>query len=179
MLKIYLAGPDVFRPDAIEHGERLKALCAEFGFRGLYPLDCAVPEELAEPRERAAWIYRANVALIAEADCLLANLDAFRGAEPDSGTSFEVGYAAALGKRLYGHVTEPGDYRERLRRGHPQWLGEQPGRDRDGNALEDFGLPLNLMLGVPMRIAVGGARQALEMLAGDVRSRAWPAPTAP
>lgn len=38
-LTIYLAGPDVFRPDALTHGQNLKALCAEFGHRGLYPLD--------------------------------------------------------------------------------------------------------------------------------------------
>ena len=42
-LRIYLAGPGVFRPDALEQGERLKALCAEFGFIGLYPLDKQVP----------------------------------------------------------------------------------------------------------------------------------------
>ena len=43
MTAIYLAGPDVFRPDAEAHGEMLKALCAEFGFLGLYPLDHALP----------------------------------------------------------------------------------------------------------------------------------------
>ena len=48
MLKIYLAGPDVFRPDAFEQGERLKALCAEFGLRGLYPLDHSVPEGIED-----------------------------------------------------------------------------------------------------------------------------------
>ncbi|MNN03632.1 Nucleoside 2-deoxyribosyltransferase [compost metagenome] len=174
MLKIYLAGPDVFRPDAMEHGERLKALCAEFGFQGLYPLDCAVPDAITDGRERAQWIYRANIALIAEADCLLANLDPFRGTEPDSGTCFEVGYAAALGKPLYGHVSESGDYAERLRRRHPEWFGASPDRDRDGNALEDFGLPLNLMLGVPAKITVGGPREALERLAADVQSQATP-----
>jgi hypothetical protein len=41
--RIYLAGFDVFRPDALAHGETLKALCRAFGFEGLYPLDGAVP----------------------------------------------------------------------------------------------------------------------------------------
>ena len=36
--KLYLAGPDVFRADAVAHGEALKALCARYGFEGLYPL---------------------------------------------------------------------------------------------------------------------------------------------
>ncbi|MCT0975824.1 nucleoside 2-deoxyribosyltransferase, partial [Pseudomonas aeruginosa] len=55
--KLYLAGPDVFRADAVAHGEALKALCARYGFEGLYPLDNALPKQLAEPREQAAWIY--------------------------------------------------------------------------------------------------------------------------
>lgn len=161
MLKLYLAGPDVFRPDAFEQGERLKALCAEFGVRGLYPLDHSVPEGIVDPAEQARWIYQANLALIAEADAVLANLNPFRGAEPDSGTAFELGYAAALGKRLYGYIDEGGSCAERL---PCEWKGSEPGRDRDGNQIEGFGLPLNLMLGVPARVAVGGAREALELL---------------
>ncbi|MBF3251460.1 hypothetical protein HKW75_19835, partial [Pseudomonas aeruginosa] len=54
MTAIYLAGPDVFRPDAEAHGETLKALCAEFGFVGLYPLDHALPADIREPAAQAA-----------------------------------------------------------------------------------------------------------------------------
>ncbi|MHB9796838.1 nucleoside 2-deoxyribosyltransferase [Pseudomonas sp. MT3] len=165
MLKIYLAGPDVFRPDAFEQGERLKALCAEFGLLGLYPLDHSVPEGIDRPREQALWIYQANLALIAEADALVANLNPFRGAEPDSGTAFELGYAAALGKPLYGYIDAGGSCTERLPR---EWQGDEPGRDRDGNQVEAFDLPLNLMLGVPAQIAVGGLREALELLKAEL-----------
>ncbi|MDU1800690.1 MAG: nucleoside 2-deoxyribosyltransferase, partial [Pseudomonas aeruginosa] len=35
----------------------------------------------------------------------------------------------------------------------------------DGMTLEEFGLPLNLMLSVPGRIVVGDAEQALRQLA--------------
>ena len=147
--KLYLAGPDVFRADAVAHGEALKALCARYGFEGLYPLDNALPKQLAEPHEQAAWIYRANIGLIERADAVLANLNFFRGAEPDSGTAFEVGYATALGKPVYGYVDDAGSYAERIRRHAPELVGEDPARDRDGMALEEFGLPLNLMLAVP------------------------------
>ncbi len=130
--KLYLAGPDVFRADAVAHGEALKALCARYGFEGLYPLDNALPKQLAEPREQAAWIYRANIGLIERADAVLANLNFFRGAEPDSGTAFEVGYATALGKPVYGYVDDAGSYAERIRRHTPELIGEDPTRDRDG-----------------------------------------------
>src|SRR6266404_969261 len=41
-MKIYLAGPDVFLPDAIEIGRRKAAICARHGVNGLYPLDNAI-----------------------------------------------------------------------------------------------------------------------------------------
>ena len=170
--KLYLAGPDVFRADAVAHGEALKALCARYGFEGLYPLDNALPKQLAEPREQAAWIYRANIGLIERADAVLANLNFFRGAEPDSGTAFEVGYALALGKPVYAYLSDAGAYAERLARLAPEWLGEHPGEDRDGWQLEGFGLPLNLMLAVPSRLVAGGPREALRRLAEELGGNA-------
>jgi len=38
-MKIYLAGPDVFLPDALEVGKRKREICARHGLRGLFPLD--------------------------------------------------------------------------------------------------------------------------------------------
>lgn len=34
---VYLAGFDVFRPDAAAQGQSMKALCARYGLEGLYP----------------------------------------------------------------------------------------------------------------------------------------------
>ena len=39
MKKIYLAGFDVFAPDARQRGAKMKMMCAEKGFAGLYPFD--------------------------------------------------------------------------------------------------------------------------------------------
>src|SRR5690606_21686306 len=78
---LYLAGPDVFRPDATRRGQELKALCARHGFEGLFPLDQDVPADITDPAGQAAWIYRNNIALIERADAVLANLDFFRSEE--------------------------------------------------------------------------------------------------
>ena len=162
---IYLAGPDVFRPDAAEHGRRLVALCAEYGFTGVFPLSPALPEGLSA-QELAAHIYRTNVAHIEACDAVAANLDFFRGPEPDSGTCFEVGYAVARGKRVVGYLPEEGTYAERIRARHPRAVGTGL-VDSQGWQLEEFGLPLNLMLGVPCRVVVGGLRAALEALRSE------------
>jgi nucleoside 2-deoxyribosyltransferase len=163
---LYLAGPDVFRPDAAAWGRRLVALCAEYGFTGVFPLKESLPADLPTPQAVARHIYQANVAQIAACDAVLANLGFFRGAEPDSGTCFEVGYAVAQGKTVVGYVPEEGTLAERIRRHHPEALGPG-GRDAQGWELEEFGLPLNLMLAVPCRIVVGDARAALALLRSE------------
>ena len=58
-MKLYLAGPDVFRPDALAWAEEARRLCAAAGHRALVPLDGV--------ETTASGIYRANIALIREA----------------------------------------------------------------------------------------------------------------
>lgn len=152
-LTIYLAGFDVFRPDATTHGERLKALCAQAGHCGLYPLDSTLPPGLTGPAA-ARWIYESNCALIRRADAVLANLNNFRGHEPDSGTAFEVGYAAALGKPVVGYIDDARSLREQLGTTH----------DAQGYEVEDFGLPRNLMLACGATLVQGDADAGLERL---------------
>lgn len=159
---VYLSGPDVFRPDAEDFGRALVALCARHGLQGLYPLDLQLPPGLPA-LEQARWICQANLQLVDRADAVLANLDFFRGAEPDSGTCFEVGYAIARGKPVVAYIPEDGSLAQRLRRRFPQRYG--PGLlDPDGWRIEEFGLPLNLMLATTCRIVVGDAEAAIRLL---------------
>ncbi|MBS1209920.1 MAG: nucleoside 2-deoxyribosyltransferase [Proteobacteria bacterium] len=157
-MKAYLAGPDVFRPDALEWAAQARALCRAHGVEALVPLD----GDATTP----AGIYGQNIAMIRAADVVLANLNHFRGAEPDSGTCFEIGHAVALGKRVIAYLAQPGCCCERVARWQGEALAEVGPRrfDRDGLLVEDFGLPLNLMLAVPARIVVGGLAEALATL---------------
>jgi len=142
MKTIYLAGPDVFEPDALIHGETLKALCAAFGFEGLFPLDNAVaPHD--HPHQTAEAIRVANLELIRRADIVMANLNPFRGFEPDSGTVYEVGFAEALGKPVFAYAADRRTMPERLR-AH-QGLAPDALQCRDGKCIEDFILSHNLM----------------------------------
>src|SRR3546814_16007109 len=95
---LYLAGPDVFRPDARERGRELKALCAPFGIEGLFPLDQDVPAHLVDPGEQAAWIYRPNIDLIERADAALVNPHLLRGPQPARGTVFATSGGRRDGK---------------------------------------------------------------------------------
>ncbi|AMP38326.1 MULTISPECIES: nucleoside 2-deoxyribosyltransferase [Ralstonia solanacearum species complex] len=154
-LRLYLAGPDVFRPQPVAHGDALKALCAAYGFIGLYPLDNTVAPQADGPAT-AAEIYRQNIALLDSADAVLANVADFRGHEPDSGTCFEIGYAIARGKDVWCYNVPIAPL-----------VAQVPnvdGSDADGWTVEDFGLPRNLMLACSGRLVAGNARACLERM---------------
>jgi len=142
MKTIYLAGPDVFEPDPIAAGEQLKALCARYGFEGLFPLDNAI-RTYDHPHRTAEAIRQANLDLIRRADIVMANLNPFRGFEPDSGTVYEVGFAEALGKPVAAYAADRRHLPERLR--EHQRLSPDALHCGDGKAIEDFALSHNLM----------------------------------
>lgn len=158
MLKIYLAGPDVFRRDAAAWAEAARATCRRHGFEPLTPLD--------HPEYEATGIFQANLALIGEAQLVIANLNPFRGAEPDSGTCFEVGAALALGKQVYGYVARKDTVALRVERhqGSPLTRCGEDLLDENGFLVENFGLPLNLMLAVPLNIIEGGLEDCLKAI---------------
>jgi nucleoside 2-deoxyribosyltransferase len=145
--KVYLAGPDVFLADAVEHGRRKKQLCAAYGFDGLYPFDNETSPGAAEgPVDRI--IYRANAAMIREADFGIANLTPFRGPVADVGTVFELGMLVGLGKPVFGYTNDPDDMLTRLRRALPVAFDPASAtwRDADGMAIENTGNADNLMI---------------------------------
>lgn len=141
-LRIYLAGPDVFLANAVEVGDRKRELCERFGFEGLFPLD--KDKSIAGD---AAKIFRANCERMRRADIGLFNLTPFRGPSADSGTVFELGFMASLGKPVYGYSSETADYAKRVEASDGP-LEERQGLlwDHHGHAVEDFGLSDNLMI---------------------------------
>jgi len=125
--KIYLAGPDVFLPDALDVGRQKKELCRRFGFEGLFPLD-----QQMEGEPSGTDIFRADMALLREADIGLFNLSPFRGPSADPGTVFELGIMMAMGKRVFGYRNTELLYHQRV--------------EEDGYMIERFGLGDNLMI---------------------------------
>jgi nucleoside 2-deoxyribosyltransferase len=89
-----------------------------------------------------------NILLIEGCDIVLANVAPFRGPHADDGTAFEVGYATGLDLPVLCYAVE-GALRpsrtSRLATPVPG-RGHGPLLDKDGWTVEDFGLPVNLML---------------------------------
>jgi len=145
--KLYLAGPDVFLPNAIEIGNRKKDLCDSFGFEGLFPLDNEAMTSFADER-RDAFIYRANVAMIHNADAAIVNLTPFRGISADVGTAFELGLLTGLNRPVFAYTNESETLLDRTKRNGMAAFDAATStwRDPHGLLIEDFGNADNLML---------------------------------
>src|SRR5713226_7897075 len=142
-MKIYLAGPDVFLPDAVEIGRRKADICAYHGLSGLYPLDNVIDLSAADASLN---IFKGNEAMMDAADAIIANLTPFRGPGADAGTVYELGYMAGRGKLCLGYSNDPSSYADRVRKFTD--VSSRDGRliDALGLTVEDFGLADNLMM---------------------------------
>jgi nucleoside 2-deoxyribosyltransferase len=142
-LRIYLAGPDVFRPDAIAVGRAKKAACAGHGFEGVFPMDPA-PDARDRDEADSGDIYRVCIAHMELCDILIADMTPFRGPSMDVGSAFEMGYAKARGMAVFSYSEIVGPYNGRMPVGRSD--GDRPRHDAEGLLIEAFGLQDNLMV---------------------------------
>lgn len=147
-LKLYLAGPEVFLPNARQMLDAKAALARTYGFQPICPGDISI--EPAPTRHGFGLkISAVDEGMMNAADGIIANLTPFRGIAADIGTAFELGYMCAQGKLVaaYTNVADShfartaGFYDGNVREG-------EDGRRRgpDGMSLEDFDMIDNLML---------------------------------
>jgi nucleoside 2-deoxyribosyltransferase len=149
-MRVYLAGPDVFLPDAEARGAELKSICAQHGLAGVFPLD-SLPDE---PPARADLPQCRRIALCNEAhirrcDALIANLTPFRGPSADAGTIFELGFMRALCRPVFAWSRTEIPLAARTLNTLGATATRAPDgtwRDGEGLLVEDFGCTDNLMI---------------------------------
>ena len=133
----YLAGPDVFLPNAVAHAARKVAICRRLGLHGLPPLNEDTGTAAPEPE---VWqtIYQKDIAMMEKSDLIIANLTPFAGASADAGTLIEVGWFLGRGKPIFGYSNTAENFESRMRR--------QLGAEHADLDIEGFHLPDNLMI---------------------------------
>jgi nucleoside 2-deoxyribosyltransferase len=152
--RLYLAGPEVFLPDALAVGGAKQELCARHGFEGVLPLDGSLDLTGLPKRDRARRISAANEAVMPSCAGLIANLTPFRGVSMDVGTAFEVGFMRALGRPVLGYTNVVADYRRRAE-AYRRAGASAADADAPDVTIEDFGLAENLMIEAAI-LASGG-----------------------
>lgn len=154
-LRVYLAGPEVFFPNAVAQGAEKKRLCAEYGFDGIYPLDNVIADAgTLSPVALARAISYGNEGLMRSSDLIIANCTPFRSVSMDAGTAFEIGFMRALGRPCFAYSNVTLDYAARVRAtpdpAQAAWDHETRRAD-----IEDFGLAENLMIAIAVLDAGG------------------------
>ncbi len=143
-MKVYLAGPEVFLPDARDIGRRKTDICARYGLEGHFPLDADVEAVRESAQGTGEAIYRANMGLIQACDAIIANITPFRGPGADPGTAFEMGVMRAAARPVFAYSNVAADHASRVAAD----IGAGPAADyaADGLFIERFGMTDNLML---------------------------------
>lgn len=175
LLRLYLAGPEVFLPNGLENAKKQRELCEKYGFIPMHPMDNNV--DLGDlDMNTAMRIYRADIDQIRKSDVLVANCNGFRGVCMDDGTAYELGFGNALGKPSYGYIRELTSLVERTIRDYPchlLWGGKY--LDREGYLVtDDFGTSINLMMQCGMlqtqgRLVEGDFEACLVAIRSDLR----------
>ncbi|RMF87335.1 MAG: hypothetical protein D6736_13070 [Nitrospinota bacterium] len=183
--KLYLAGPEVFLPDAVEKAREQQALCARYGFIGLHPIDNNIDVQERDPTQileiyrairlfrgdvhallvrfstdallSALKIYMGDIHQIYQCDIVVANCNPFRGALIDDGTAYELGFGNALGKPSYGYIDQMIPAVENIVKRYPCTIREDGVPvDQDGYlVVDDFGTAINLMMQCGMLMSGG------------------------
>jgi nucleoside 2-deoxyribosyltransferase len=137
LIPLYLAGPDVFLPNALAVRDQKVKLCRHYGFEGLFPLSVS-----NDPKE----VFNNNIQMMNRAKIGLFNLTPFRGVSADAGTVFELGYMHALWEQkkipLFGYTNDQRFYRQRVL----SPVKKTNVTSDSSLEIEDYGLHDNLMI---------------------------------
>ena len=138
--QIYFAGPRLSGVDYEIYARHISKKYRGAGIRLVLPNDGGA--------QSSEHIYKTNLNRIKSCDAVIADLNPFRGEiEPDCGTAFECGFAAALGKPIIAIVEDQRTLVQKMQDSSLGCIKENGAyRSDEGDLIEDYGYPLNLML---------------------------------
>lgn len=147
-MRVYLAGPEVFLPNARIILDLKGSLTRSAGFEPVSPGDVAI-DTMPDKHELGLAISVVNERLMKSADAIIANLTPFRGISADAGTVYELGFMCGQGKLAFAYTNLADDYFLRT----VAYYGGKvitglDGRNRghDGLSIENFDMVDNLMV---------------------------------
>lgn len=104
--KIYIAGPECFYTGGREQLDVMRRRAESLGFGVTLPNDHPLDMGNPDLQKRADSIFADLKTIMKETTIIIADLEAYRGSEADSGTIYEIGMAYADGIRCYGYTRD-------------------------------------------------------------------------
>lgn len=155
--RVYTAGPAVFFSDLAERIASAHRTAEAHGLEAVVPGDVLDRPAGFPATPTMVDIYRLNVDRILRSDAVVADLTPFRGPSADVGTVWEIGFAVALGKPVFGYTSDTREYRDKV--------------TPDGFRVEDYGALDNLMIAASIESVVADQDAAMAAAAAWWQSR--------
>ena len=163
--KIYIAGPECFYTGGYDMLAAMRAESIAKGFGVTLPNDHPLDMENPDLRKRADSIFADLKAIMLDTTVVIADLEAYRGSEPDSGTIYELGMAYAKGARCYGYTR---DKRPLVWKDQKYTLKEGKVYDEHGKEAPYKELPFSPCIIASTKIVEGDYGDCLKMLMTDI-----------
>ena len=103
---LYIAGPECFYNRGYSLWYSQKQLAEYYGFNVALPTSTNYKLDSKDLRENAQEIFRDLIDQVEKTTTIIADLEFFRGCEPDSGTIFEIGWIYSKGGKCYGYTRD-------------------------------------------------------------------------
>ena len=162
---LYIAGPECFYTRGYDLWWAQRRLAEYHGFRVVLPTDTSLKLDYPDLRLNAKEIFEDLKVRVKRTSAIIADLEFFRGCEPDGGTLFEIGMIYAKHGRCYGYTRDI----------RPMVHKNQGARLRDGVVVDQAGwshpygeLPFCPSLIGSTKIVEGGFEDCLQTMMRDI-----------
>ena len=166
---IYIAGPACFYPRGYDLWEALRKRAMYYGFGVSLPNDTQLDLSNQDLRKNADTIFANCADSMNKSTGIVADLEFFRGSEPDGGTIYEIGMAYARGLRCYGYTR---DKRAMVHKHQQLSLRNGSVFDQDSRTLPYADLPFCPSLIGSCKIVEGSFDDCMKTLMTDIDEHA-------
>lgn len=104
--RIYIAGPECFYKEGTSVLNAMRRRAESLGFGVTLPNDHPLDMDNSDLNRRGDSIFEDLRDIMKETTVVIADLEAYRGSEADSGTVYEIGMAYADGLKCYGYTRD-------------------------------------------------------------------------
>lgn len=162
---VYIAGPECFYTNGYDLLAAMRKKAEYHGFKVTLPNDDPLDLQNPDLQKRADSIFANLKKVMNETTVIMADLEAFRGAEADGGTVFEIGMAYAKGARCYGYTR---DKRTLAAKNQGSKLRDGIVYDEKGNVMPYHNLPFSPAVVGSTKIIEGDFDDCLQLLMVDL-----------
>ncbi len=162
---IYIAGPECFYPGGTKILDAMRRRAESFGFTVSLPNDVPLKLDHEDLRKNGDAIFQNCADSMNRSTAIVADLETFRGTEPDGGSIYEVGMAFARGARCYAYTR---DKRAMVHKYQGAQLQGGAVHDLDGRVLPYQNLPFSPAVLGSCKIIEGDFDDCLRLLMCDI-----------